>query len=291
MMKGKPVNVLLSAVRVLRHLADADHPLRATHIARELGLTPSTCFNILQTLVHAGIIRIDPGSGGYEPDVGLIALAAGAIRRVGYRGVARAHMEDLAQCFQVTVTLWQRQGADRVVLTDYCESESPVRISMNIGQRLPFLVGALGRCMAAFDVIDAETLRKHYQELRSDNLLPFDAFLTEVELTRKRGYGLDTGQFVSGITTISAPIRDATGRPIAALSVVALSAQVPEAPHRADIGDALKEAAREIEATLPVAQLGGTGAAAPIAPALRNGADAVAHPNRQGTPDGSLPKR
>lgn len=289
-MKGKPVNVLLSAVRVLRHLADAEHSMRATHIARELGLTPSTCFNILQTLVHAGIIRIDPGSGGYEPDVGLIALAAGAIRRIGYRGVARAHMEELAQRFQVTVTLWQRQGADRVMLTDYCESESPVRISMSIGQRLPFLVGALGRCIAAFDVIDAKTLRKHYQELRSDNLLPVDDFLAEVELTRKCGYGVDTGQFVSGVTTISAPIRDATGRPIAALSVVALSAQVPEATQRADIGDALKNAAREIEAVLPVAQLGGTGTSTSITPTLQNGANAEAHPNRQGTPDGSLPK-
>lgn len=252
MQKGKAVNVLLSALRVLQHLGEADQPLRATHIARALDLTPSTCFNILQTLVHAGMLRIDPGSGGYEPDVGLIALAGGAIRRIGTRGVARARMEDLARRFQLTVTLWQRQGTDRVLLTDYCEIDSPVRIAMSIGQRLPMLVGALGRCMAAFGELPPEELARQYAALRSDNLLPFDAYLREVARTRAQGYGVDTGQFVSGITTISAPIRDAAGRPVAALSAVALSAQLPEPDQIATIGEALKEAADAIALTLPI---------------------------------------
>ena len=273
MQKGKTVNVLLSALRVLQHLGQADQPLRATHIARALDLTPSTCFNILQTLVHAGMLRIDPGSGGYEPDVGLIALAGGAIRRIGTRGVARARMEDLAQRFQLTVTLWQRQGADRVVLTDYSETDSPVRIAMSIGQRLPMLVGALGRCMAAFDDLPPGELARQYAALRSDRLLPFDDYLREVGRTRELGYGVDTGQFVSGITTISAPIRDAGGRPVAALSAVALSAQLSEPARIATIGDALKEAAGAIALALPVAQLAPQPGPPPPPPAkgTRNG--------------------
>jgi len=250
MNKGKPVNVLISSIRVLRHLSDARRPARATHIARDLGINPSTCFNILQTLVREGLVSFDHATGAYEPGLGLISLASGAIRKSGFRGLVRPHLESLAQRFQVTATLWQRLGNDRVILTDYAEGGSTVRIAMSIGQRLPLLVGALGRCMAACSELPEEEIRRLYASLRSDDLLPLDRFMEQVAETRRRGYAVDTGQFVKGVTTISCPIRDADGTPLGAVSVVGLSAQFPDAAAIKAAGTALTEITAQIDHSL-----------------------------------------
>lgn len=259
MNKGKPVNVLVSSIRVLRYLSDTKQPVRAAHVARDLGLNASTCFNILQTLVAEGLANVDPTSGGYEPGLGLIALASGAIQKSGFRGVVRPHLESLAERFHVTATLWQRLGDDRVILTDYAEGGSPVRIAMSIGQRLPLLVGALGRCMAAHSDLPEARLRALYASLRSDSLLPFERFFEQALLARAQGYAVDTGQFVGGVTTVSSPILDAAGTPLAAVSVVGLSAQFPDEAARAAAGAALVETTRRINGVLsgarPLSQL------------------------------------
>lgn len=256
MEKGKPVNVLVSSIRVLRYLGAAKQPVRATHIARELGINPSTCFNILQTLLSEGLVSLDRSSGAYEPGLGLLALAAGAIERAGFRGIIRPHLEDLAGRFRVTATLWQRLGDDRVILTDYAEGGSPVRIAMNIGQRLHLLVGALGRCMAAYSGLADDELRRLYASLRSDSPLPFDRYIEQVREVRRLGYAVDTGQFVNGVTTVSSAIRDPGGAPIAAVSVVGLTAQFPDPGSVRAVGEALVAVTGQIDRALT-----GTGAA------------------------------
>lgn len=253
--KGKPVRVLVSSIRVLRYLGAAKQPVRAAHVARELGISPSTCFNILQTLLREGLVSVDRASGAYQPGLGLLALAAGAMERAGLRDAVRPHLEDLARRFSVAATLWQRLGSDRVILTDYAEGGSPVRIAMNIGQRLHLLVGALGRCMAAHAGLADDELRTLYASLRSDSPLPFDQFMEQVREVRRLGYAVDTGQFVNGVTTVSGPIRDATGAPVAAVSVVGLSAQFPDDASIQRIGEALAGVTGQINPALS-----GTGA-------------------------------
>lgn len=250
MSKGKPVNVLVSSIRVLRFISDAEQPLRASHVARTLNINPSTCFNILQTLLTEDLVSFDESSGTYGPGLGLISLASSAIRKIGFRGWVRPHLEDLAHRFRVTTTLWQRLGSDRVILTDFAEGGSPVRIAMNIGQRLPVLVGALGRCMAAYADMSEDDIRQHYKSLRSSSLLPFDRFMEQVAETRRHGYAVDTGQFVDGVTTISSPIREADGRPLGAISMVGLSAQFPDDASREAAGKALVAVTEKINPVL-----------------------------------------
>ena len=52
----KPVD---NAIRIMRHLSISGRAHTLTRIARDLGINPSTCFNILRTLTAAHMIEFD----------------------------------------------------------------------------------------------------------------------------------------------------------------------------------------------------------------------------------------
>lgn len=246
---AKQVGAVVAATRILRFLATHRRPAGVTEVARTLALNPSTCFNILRTLADEGLVIFDAETKGYSPGLGLAELAASALDGVGAVRVVRPHLEALADRFGVTMTLWLRAGADRVVLVDRAEGRSMVRIHMSIGQRLPMLIGALGRCMAAHAGLAEDDLARRYAGLRADALPPFETFLRQVAQARRQGYAVDADSFVSGITTVSAAVRDGVGQPVLAISAVDLTARLDRAATRR-LGEALAVAAEDIGRSL-----------------------------------------
>lgn len=223
---SKEVGAVVAAARILRFLAGHRRPAGATEVARALTLNPSTCFNILRTLSAEGLTTFDPDAKLYSLGLGLAELAAPALDGVVPLRLVRPHLEALAQQSGATMTLWVRTGDDRVVLMDRAEGTAMVRIHMNLGQRLPLLIGALGRCMAAHAGLPPDELARRYALLRADALPPFKTFLKQVEQARQDGYAVDAGNFVAGITTVSAAIRNGLGQPLMAISAVDLATRL-----------------------------------------------------------------
>ena len=68
------VKPVVNAVRILRHLAHTGAPERAADIARHLSINPSTCFNILRTLVAEDVVDFNGLSKTYSAGLGLARL-------------------------------------------------------------------------------------------------------------------------------------------------------------------------------------------------------------------------
>lgn len=221
----KLVGALASGLKLLRHLARAQAPRGVSRLAGELGLNPSTCFNLLKTLVHEGLVDFDPAAKTYRLGLGLAEMARGALEQASYARLVRPHLEAIAVRHRVTATLWQRAGEDRVVLVDRADNDAAMRVHMNIGQRLPMYLAALGRCMAASSNLSQPALRRHFARLRWEDAPSFEAYWRQVQQARVRGYAVDQGHYVRGVTTASTAVLDASGRPAMAISAVGFSAQ------------------------------------------------------------------
>jgi DNA-binding IclR family transcriptional regulator len=195
-----------AAIRILRHLAQAGAPVGVTPLARALGLNTSTCFNILRTLAGGELVRFDAEAKTYALDYGVVDLARAAFAQGAELGHILPMMRQLALRHGVTVTLWRPAGPDRMVLTLVAESDQVMRIRMGVGQRLPLLIGAMGRVAGAFGGMDEGEMRRRFEALRWQRPLSFAEFLEQVAETRARGWALDEGQYVLGVTTLSAPV-------------------------------------------------------------------------------------
>ena len=88
------VGSVTSTIAILRLLATVDQPIGVNAIARRLELTPSSCFNILKTLVEEDFVNCDPETKAYSLGGGVIAIARRALDPAEAFELVRARAEE-----------------------------------------------------------------------------------------------------------------------------------------------------------------------------------------------------
>lgn len=242
----KPVS---NAIRILRHLSQAGLPERSVDIARILGINPSTCFNILRTLVMEDVVDFNPLSKRYSVGLGLARLVGQLVTQGERVQFAKPLLQDLANRLRVTVTLWRRMGPDRMVIVSSAASPTDVRIDMAEGQRLPILMGASGRLFATQVDLDDEQVQEGFERIRWARPLPFPVYRDDVQLAAQRGWAVDDGYFSVGILAIAAPVYSPSGAIDFTVSAVLFRGQRDEQGID-DVGRALVEFSSELDKVL-----------------------------------------
>lgn len=197
--------------------AAADQPRTIAEIASMTGLTYSTVHRIVSVLLEQRYLKAEnPREFALGPR--LIELGFAAYSQTTLVRVARHWLEDLSRETRDTVHLAQLDGWE-VTYLDKLRGTRPVEISSRIGGRKPVISTGVGKALM-LDESEA-TLSRLYQ--RDHHLLPDN--MTEVDWLalmakyRAGGYSYDLGEDEPSIRCVAAPIRDATGRIIAAVSV------------------------------------------------------------------------
>lgn len=200
---------VVHALNILRHLAATDAALGVSAIARAVQVSPSSCFNLLKTLAAEGMVAFDPIGKTYRLGSGVEALARSRpddpVQRLapGMAAMAAAH--------GTACGLWRVTPAGRLALVHFADGETATRIHMTVGQRLPMFIGAMGRCVAAHSDLDREALAQAFATLRWARAPSFARYCREVAQARRRGWALDDGDYLHGVTTVAAPVLDASG--------------------------------------------------------------------------------
>lgn len=226
---SKPVNALARGIAILRYLQAQEEPAGVIQIARDLSINASTCFNLLRTLAHERLVVFDPATKKYAPGLGLLELARGVLKQGGYVRLVHPRLERIADQYSVTVMLWQLVSPARALLVDLAESPTPVRVQLSVGQRLPSLIGALGRCFAGNLGLSREQVRTMFNELRWQDPPTFKQYWSEVEQARRDGFAVDIGRYNKNFTTVAAAIIGPDGVATMAISAIAFSSDLDRA--------------------------------------------------------------
>lgn len=234
---GKTVGAVVNAVTILRYLASSPVSVGVTRIARETRINPSTCFNILRTLVAEDLVHMDPSSKNYSVSLGIMDIARGASLVSADIGSVRPLMERIAREHGVTLSLWTTMGADRKVLILSYMSPNAIRIQMTLGQRLPLLHGATGRCFAAFSRMDRDDIRRRFEAIRWDRPISFETFMEQVDEARVKGWALDQGHFAEGTVMLGVPVLDYDNIAIMGVTATMIAGQFPDLNQQALASD------------------------------------------------------
>lgn len=219
----KEVGAVVNAIHILRHLASQTNPQSVTATARATGVSPSTTFNILRTLASEGMVRFDEQSKTYQLGLGLSELAVNLIGQ-SHADLIQPELDRLALNLQILIVLWRITNDRHISMIASATPRVP-HVSVRKDSRLPELVGAVGRCIAAARGFPVDTLRRHFSDIRWDNPPGFDCYLADVELARTTGWAIDEGRLYHGISLVGSAIVDQMGKPRFAISGIAISAQ------------------------------------------------------------------
>ncbi|WP_169567555.1 IclR family transcriptional regulator [Sneathiella limimaris] len=222
----RQVPALTRGIAILRHLAQSDEPLGVNQIARDTDLIPSTCLHILRTLVEEELVVVEEETKRYSLGIGVLPLARTVLMKNVFNHVVQTHLDNLSNDFGMTSIGVQVTGVKHMVVVAIARSRLPFRLQVDVGSRFPGLISATGRCHAAFNNLSRRDLKRQFDALSWDNPPTYEDWISQIEETKKRGYGIDTGDYIRGVTILSAPVFNKAGAMTNCIVTVGVSEQV-----------------------------------------------------------------
>ncbi len=215
---------LSRGLEAMDYLVKTGLPSRLTDVAEALGVDKSNAAHVLKTLVASGY-AVQDDSRRYAASAKL--LPAGrpehtleeivAVKEQWHAALERL-VTETSECAHLAVLV-----GNRVWYIDKVDSPLQLKVDHPIGALSPLHCTALGKAFLAFG---NTALPEQLTSFTPRTLTNPVALASEIERTRKRGYSVDDEEFASGIRCVAGPVRDHTGRMMAAIGVSGPSVRV-----------------------------------------------------------------
>ncbi len=228
-----------------------DGPLGVTEVADRAGLPKSTAARVLATLVGEGAVEQVPGDTSYRLGPRLITLAAGFSLTRSLAAIARPTLIDLAESSGEAAGLAMPDG-DLVHYIDQVDTVQPVLVRDWTGARIPLHAVSSGQVLLAFRTPAAieRYLERPMERFTDRTLTDADAVRERLREVRRQGYIWAMDEFEAGISSIAAPIADASGEVIGAVHVHGPSYRFPAEGSKAELAQQVLAGAARIAAGL-----------------------------------------
>jgi DNA-binding IclR family transcriptional regulator len=197
-----PVAVLDKAVAILR--AVSEEPATLAELVNRTGLPRATAHRLAVALEGHRLVSRD-AAGAWVPGPALAELGRAG---TDLAGVAERHLATLRDASGESAQFYVRDGATRVCIAA-AERASGLRDTVPVGARLPMTAGSAAHALLAFAPADEVT-----------PLLPAASFTARTLLdVRRRGWAHSIAEREPGVASLSAPVRDASGTVLGAVSI------------------------------------------------------------------------
>lgn len=244
--KAGRLSSVTSALLVLKAFSAEEAEIGISSLAKRLGLAKSTTHRLAVTLAAEGFLEQNPDTGRYRLGLSLFTLGALARRRMDVSNVSRPLLGVLRDKFQEASTL--AILSDRsIMFLHNLESGQAIGIRAHIGDLKPAFCTAEGRVLLAFsppavvaDVLGGELVA------RTANTETDPTKLRRIfDDVRAAGYAIDDEESEESMRCLAAPVRDISGKVIAAVGLAGPTVRLTKkalramAPEVVAIGDAV----------------------------------------------------
>ena len=149
---------------------------------------------------------------------------------IDLRVEARPYMEELNRSTEETISLDVPNGLTRICI-ERIESTQKLRWVKQLGEIMPFFASASGRTLLSYmPQLEQDKIIQNmaFEQLTSHTTTDPETFRQELELTKSRGYAVSQGERVEGVSCVAAPIFDATGKILGAITISGPSTRFSE---------------------------------------------------------------
>lgn len=210
---------------LLQVLGQAPGPLMLRDLAREAGMSAAKAHRYLVSFQRLQLVVQDAASTRYDLGPAALKLGLASLSRLDAVKLARERIGALMEQMGHTLALavWGNHGP---TIVHWEESPQAVTVNLRLGDVMPLLSSATGRCFAAYVSKEAVTplvkdeIARAQNQGRSDvptTLAQARELLDEV---RRRGLSRVVDTLLPGIVGFCAPVFDADGHMV--LGMVAL---------------------------------------------------------------------
>jgi DNA-binding IclR family transcriptional regulator len=264
--KTQTVPALDRALSILELLAKSRAGLTLPELVEQSHIPRSSVHYLLVTLERRGYVQRNERTSRYLFGLNLVHLANSAWSGLSLRQQAAPFLGSLARRAQMTAHMAILKDKEAVIVAKHSPFDG-MRMATWVGKRMEVHCTGLGKALIAY-LSEPQLeciLREHGLPRHNENTICSAKKLRE-ELARvvQNGFSLDDEEDELGLSCIGAPVFDAGGHAVAAISLSAASSHFNESSYAflvreakstaAAIGEALAGSASEWNGPIGIAQ-------------------------------------
>lgn len=219
---GRLVPAVTRALDVLELFLHGDGTLSAPEVTRRLQLPRTTVHELLTTLAaRSYLVTVPDRPGRYRLGVRTYQLGSRYAEQLDLASEGRQVAQRVAGTCGEAVQVAVLEGTD-VIYIAQADSTHAVRMVSAAGRRLPAHCTSVGKMLLASlpdEELDARLDGLELTGMTRDSVTDARELRTALDAARKRGVAVERQESDPDVGCVAAPVRDRSGRVVAALSV------------------------------------------------------------------------
>ncbi|MFK7801103.1 MAG: IclR family transcriptional regulator [Anaerolineae bacterium] len=191
-----------------------------SEVSERLGYAKSSTHDLMSSLAEIGLLQLTD-RGRYRLGWRLVDLGQALVATTEMRAVARPVLDELSAEYRESIQLGL-MDAGMVIYLDKLEGKQPIRVELNdFGPRIHPHCTALGKILLAgqpWSQIEEIVTRNELIRMTENTITDLEQLKIEVARVREEGFAFDMEEMMLDLCCVAAPIRDFTGRIVAAVS-------------------------------------------------------------------------
>ncbi|KOV56022.1 IclR family transcriptional regulator [Streptomyces sp. AS58] len=247
------VESLARGLTVLTAFGEGRAELTLSEVAKATGLARATARRALITYEHLGLVT-QSRAGGFRLTPQVLSLGYPPLSRTSLPQIAAPHLAALADRVHESTSLAVLTAAgDEIQYTARVATSRVMSVNITVGTRLPAYATSMGRVLLA-DLPPAERAlgTEPPRALTPRTVTDPRALARILDETAAQGYALVDEELEEGLRSIAVPVRDRTGRAVAALNTAMHTSRHSLRECVDDIVPALRTTADAVESDLHV---------------------------------------
>ncbi|MDX2160290.1 MAG: IclR family transcriptional regulator [bacterium] len=190
-------------------------------IAHALGIAKSSAHDLVASMAQIGLLT-QGEDGRYRLGWKLVELSEILLETTELRAVARPILERINDTYQETIRLAILDHG-KVCYVDTLDGMQPIRVAASgLGSHLYPHCSGVGKVLLAHQpstLVERTIAEQGLPRFTESTITTLEALRAELDATRQRGWGIDNGEIIADLRCIAAPIRNHSGRVVAAVSM------------------------------------------------------------------------
>ena len=241
-------------LKILTEFSPREPVLGAPELSKRLKIPRTTVFRLLQTLESLGFLERADKDRNYRLGVAVLRLGFEYLSSLELTDLGLPIIEALRDDTGLTSHIVIRDGRD-VVFVAKAQSHAPIfsSVKVNVGTRLPAHATTHGQVLMGDMTLD--DLKKLYPEPELERFTKqtpatIDDLYERIRDDAKRGYAVSESSFERGISVVSAPVRNDTGRIVAVITTTIPRHEIDASLLDSGLIDKVRRAADELSQRL-----------------------------------------
>ncbi|MBX3538522.1 MAG: IclR family transcriptional regulator [Chelatococcus sp.] len=217
-------------LEILEILDKSSTPLGVREIARRLEISATIVQRLVNSLSSMQYVVQDPGTKRYSIGYRVLGLGWTLMQKDPLIAATQSHLERLATSHLLNGYLGRLHG-NRAIYLLSLQSEGPIAIRSVPGSLTWLHSTAMGKVLLAGlhpdearRLLESEPL----PQITPSTVTDVDTLLAQVKQIQLTGVAVANGENIAGVISVGAPVRDGSGRTVAAMSAAYAAWSSPE---------------------------------------------------------------